>query len=305
MWFKNVLLYRFTKPFTDSAESLEEQLAAHPFKPCGSQEPSSYGWVSPLGKASDMYVHAGNGYLMVCAQRQERILPAAVVNEALEEKVAEITAEDERSVGRKERLELKDEIIFELMPKAFVRSNKQYAYIDSREGLLVINASSAKRAEELMNLLRESIGSLPVIPITANNLPQHTMTEWLLNAQAPAGFELGGECELRDKADENSVIRCKNRDLAAEEINSHLKAGMFVSKLALSWQGGIEFVVDDQLALKRLSFGDLIQEQLEGQEAEGAAEQFDVDFTIMTQEFSRLFNDVLTAFGGEDRSEQV
>ena len=179
MWFKNCLVYRFTKPFQETAESLEEQLAEKAFKSCGSQELSSFGWASPLGQHSDMFTHAANGFIMLCAQRQDRVLPAAVINEALAEKVEKIKANDGRSVGRKERTDLKDEVVFELLPRAFVKSSRLYAYIDPREGLLVINAGAAKRAEELMNYLRETIGTLPVIPATAKNIPQHAMTQWL------------------------------------------------------------------------------------------------------------------------------
>ena len=302
MWFKNLLIYRFTKPFQETVESLEEALAKKVFKPCGSQDLSSYGWATPLGKHGDMFTHVANGFIMLCAQRQDKVLPAAVINEALAEKVEKLQASDGRSVGRKERIDLKDEVLFDLLPKAFVRSSRQYAYIDPKEGLLIINASAVKRAEDFMTYLRETIGSLPVIPAIANNLPQHVMTQWVQEAKAPPAFELGGECELRDKADETSVIRCKNQDLGSVEINSHLKAGMFVNKLAMQWQGGIDFVVDDQLSVKRLSFGDLIQEQAEKKDAQDAAEQFDVDFSIMTLEFRRFIADLFSAFGGEDLS---
>ena len=37
---------------------------------------------------------------------------------------------------------------------------------------------------------------------------------------------------------------------------------------------------------------------------ESAAEQFDVDFAIMTAEFAKFIPAVLGAFGGEDLSEQ-
>lgn len=303
MWFKNLLIYRFTKPFQETAESLEVALAKKAFKPCGSQELSSYGWAAPLGQHGDMFTHSANGFIMLCAQRQDKVLPAAVINEALAEKVQHIQVNDGRSVGRKERIDLKDEVVFDLLPKAFVRSSRQFAYIDPKEGLLVINSGAAKRAEEFMSYLRETIGTLPVIPAIANNLPQHMMTKWVQEAKSPAAFELGGECELRDKADETSIIRCKNQDLGSAEINSHLKAGMFVNKLAMEWQGGINFIVDEQLAIKRLSFGDLIQEQAEKQDAQDAAEQFDVDFSIMTLEFTKFIKDLFAAFGGEDLSD--
>ncbi|WP_101757651.1 recombination-associated protein RdgC [Oceanicoccus sp. KOV_DT_Chl] len=301
MWFKNLQVYRFTKPFDLSADALAGQLEPKAFQPCGSQDVSRYGWVPPLGQPDAEYVHVTSGYIMICAKKQDKVLPAAVVNEALAERVATIQNQEGRGVGRKERQTLKEDITFELLPRAFARSSLQFAYISPHEGLLVVNSASAKRAEELISFLRDSIGSVPVIPLTANNVPQHTMTAWLNAGQIPAQFELGHECELRDPSDEGGVIRCKHQDLSSAEINSHLKSGMYVSKLGLCWKGGISFLLDDQLAIKRLSFDDLIQEKAAQVETQDAADQFDVDFSIMSLELKGLIAAITDAFGGENQ----
>ncbi len=302
MWFKNLQLYRFTRPFELSAEQLGEALAAFPFVPCGNLEPMRAGWVAPLGHPHIDLVHASDGYLMVCARRQEKVLPAAVVNEALEEQVQAIELAESRKVGRTERSKLKDELIFTLMPRALARSTLVYAYIDTRAGMLVVNASSAKRAEELLDWLREAVGSLPVIPLRPKSMPLQVMTDWLLQGTPPAGFEFGHECELRDPADEGATIRCKNQDLLAAEINSHLKLGLTVTRLSLCWQGGIECLIDEELAVKRLAFDDVIQERSEATDAEDAAARFDADFAIMSLELSRFIAALLQSFGGEDTS---
>jgi recombination associated protein RdgC len=301
VWFKNLQLYRFTKPFTLSAEDLSEQLASKAFKPCAGQDQSSFGWTPPLGDDYDEFVHAANGYLMICGKRQDRILPAAVVNDKVAEQAKAIQEKEGRPVGRKERQNLKEEIQFELLPKAFTRSSTQFAYIAPQDGLLVIDSSSASKADALQSFLRETLGSLPVVPVLAKNLPQHVMTSAVAEG-ALEGFELGHECELRSKLDENTVIRCKHQDLTADEIGSHLEAGMFVTKLGLQWRGGIECVVDEKLAIKRLKFADAIQEKADGVDAESRAEQFDVDFSVMTVELSAFIKKLLEAFGGEDLS---
>jgi recombination associated protein RdgC len=200
----------------------------------------------------------------------------------------------------KERRSLRDEIVFSLLPKAFARSSLQYAYISPRDNLLVVDASSAKRAEELLDDLREALGSLSVIPLAAKNLPIDIMTRWVDSGQPAQGFALGEECELRDNADISCVIRCKNQDLATAEIVNHLKTGMHVSKLALNWQERIECVLDEKLVLRRLRFSDLVQEQANEAEAEDVATQFDVDFSIMALELSAFFKALVGALGGED-----
>ena len=126
------------------------------------------------------------------------------------------------------------------------------------------------------------------------------MTAWLLAGTPPEGFGFGHECELRDPSEEGGIVRCKYQDLLSEEINNHLKAGMTVAKLGLSWLGGIDCLIDEQLGIKRLKFDDLIEERADDLDAEGAAAQFDADFVLMTEELSGFFRDLLSAFGGED-----
>lgn len=298
MWFKNLLIYRFSKPFTLSAEELAALLEDKAFQPCGSQDLATLGWVAPINQEGSPLVHAAGGRMMICLQRQQKLLPGGVVNEVLAEKVAEIEAREDRRVGKNERTELKDEIVFELLPRAFTRTARLYAYIDAPAGLLVVNTSSYTRAEELISQLRDRLGTLPVIPLKPMNPIPAILTRWLQEQQAPAGFAIGGECELRDAADDTAVIRCKNQDLFSEEIRSHLQAGMYVSKMVVSWAGGIDCLVDEKFALKRLRFGDLINDKLGEVDAESAAEQFDVDFTIMTGEFAAFIPALLEALGG-------
>ena len=300
MWFKNLQVYRFTKPFQLDAEALDTKLAEHIFQPCAGQDLLRLGWMPPLGRFGSQYVHETNGYIMICAKRQEKVLPPAVVNEELEERLLALEENEDRKIGRKERNQLKDEITFDLLPRAFTRSSLQFAYIDPADGLLVVNCSSVKRAEELIGLLREALGALSLIPLAVKNLPIQVMTDWVESGQTADGFELGQSCELRDNEDTSSVIRCTNQDLESAEINSHIKASMHASKLAVTWQERVECTVDDKLAVKRLRFTDLVQDKADEVEADDAAEQFDVDFAIMTQELSVFIKALVTAFGGEE-----
>jgi recombination associated protein RdgC len=305
MWFKNLQIYRFTQPFELDATTFGQQLQEQAFVPCASQDTTRSGWVPPLGRHGSEFVHATNGFLMVCAKRQDKLLPAAVINEELEQKALEIEAREARQLPRKERRALRDEVYFSLLPRAFVRSSLQYAYIAPREQLLIVDAASARRAEDLLQDLRDALGSLSVIPLVSKQQPIEVMTRWLSTGRCESGFAPGEECELRDNADVSSVIRCKNQDLAAAEIVNHLKTGMHVSKLALNWQQRLEFVLDEKLAVKRLRFADMVQEQASEIEAEDAAAQFDVDFSIMALELSGFIRDLTAAFGGIDPADSA
>ena len=301
MWFKNLRLYRLTETWSLSNDELNEKLAEFCFNPCGSLDPLRYGFEPPLGRHGSEFVHVTNGYIMICAKKQEKILPSGVIKEQLEEKVLALSEAEGRPIGRKERDGMKDQVIFSLLPRAFTKSSLDYAYIAPQEKLIVVNASSAKRAEDLLSKLREALGSLRCLHIAPNNLLTQVMTHWLRERAASHQLTLGEECELQ-AAKDGRVIRCKAHHLTADEILSHLESGMHVSKLALTWKEAIHFVVDDQLGLKRLKFEDSISEQANERNPESKAEQFDADFAIMALELKAFIADVLAAFGGEDTS---
>lgn len=297
MWFKNLRLYRLTETWSHTTAELNSALEAFNFNPCGSLDTLRYGFVPPLGRHGSEYSHITNGYIMICAKKQEKILPASVVNEQLEEKALAIGEAESRSVGRKERQTLKDEIIFSMLPKAFAKTSLDFAYIAPQENLIVVNSSSAKRAEDMLSKLREALGSLRCLPITPKNLPTQVMTHWLHTGDVAPEFVLGEECELQ-AAKDGRVIRCKKQDLTATEMLNHINSGMFVSKLALTWKESIHCVIDDQLAVKRLKFDDVISEKANDRNPEGKAEQFDADFAIMAGELKNFINALYTAFGG-------
>lgn len=300
MWFTNLKIYRFSKPFSLSAESINDHLLQKSFKPCGKLDLASYGWTSPLGSYSDELVHATNGNILICARKEEKILPSSVIKEAVDEKASIIEEEHGRPVRRKERNEIKDEVILDMIPKAFSRTQKVYAYISPRDNLLVINTSSVKHADELLSYLRTTLGGLPVIPPSLNQSPIATMTQWLTDNNNPEDITIDNECELRAPGEDGGIIRCKRQDLGGEEIQSHLEAGKLVTKLSITWHDAISCVINDDLSIKRLRFSDELLEQSNDIAPEDVIAQFDNDFNIMTLELARFIPRLLEVLGGEN-----
>ena len=301
MWFKNLAIYRLTESFNDSPEILAEKLATMPFTPCTKQQQFSAGWTAPLAESEDALVHSANGFMMLCLKKQEKVLPNAVVAEIVAERVEEAEEKQGRKLARKERAELKDEVIFELLPQAFAFSKKTFAYIDPKGGWVVVDAASPKKAEDLLSLLRKTLGSLPVVPPTTKNRPSSVMTQWLIEEKSPINIHVEDECELRSPEEDGGIIRCKRHDLSAPEIKSHLDTGKQVSKLAISWSERLAFIVDESLMIKRLRFLELIQDQVADTQAGDESEQFDVDFSIMTAELAHFLPHLLEVFGGESK----
>lgn len=298
MWFKNLRIFRLTSPFTHTHEDLNKQLSENEFQSCGKLDLVRRGWVSPLGKHGQEFVHSTLGYMMLALKQEEKILPSAVVKEHVENKASEISEGEGRAVGRKERESLKDEVIFSLLPKAFTKSRVTFGYISPKENLLIIDASSTSTAEDFVSNLRDAIGTIPCIPLSAKLPPTNAMTQWLRDKFAPQPFTLGEECELRAPKD-GAIIRCKNQDLTADEVLSHLNTGMHVNKLAITWKEGLHLILDEEFSVKRLKFEDEIRDKAESAYADSAAEEFDREFAIMSIELSALIKDLLHVLGGE------
>jgi recombination associated protein RdgC len=257
------------------------------------------GWVPPLGGESEQLVHGAAGRLLLKMKREEKLLPSTVVREQLEEKVAAIEAAQGRKVYRKERLNLKDEIVQDCLPRAFSRSSYIHAYIDIKANWIFVDSASASRAEELLNLLREGIGSFPVLLPQVNNAPTAVMTAWLLHRSLPDDFELGQECELREPGEEGGVVRCRGVDLLSEEVETHLHAGKQVARLALGWDERVSLLLAQDLCLRRLRFADeLMKENEDIPEADQAA-RLDADFALMADAITGLQARILALFGGE------
>jgi len=299
MWFKNLRIYRLNNSITHTPEALNEALTKFEFTPCASSDALSYGWTSPLGRHGSELVHAANGYIMICAKRQEKVLPGPVVKELLDEKVEDISTQESRFVGRAEKQSLKEEIIFSLMPKAFVKSSYDFAYIDTQNQMLFVNTSSANRAEELMAMLRETLGSLKAIPLIPLNAPRDVLTSWLTGGDVPHGVEVGEECEL-SSLDDGRSVKFKHQDLWVEEVGRHIGSGLQVAKLLVKWNDSIECIIDDQLCFKRLKYGNAITEQAKDHDADSAAAIFDNEFSIMTLELTAFTKAMIEAFGGVD-----
>jgi len=299
MWFKNIRAYRLTQPFDLSPEKLGQKLAVRSFVPCAKSQALGTGWVPPLGGESLALVHAAAGRLLLTMKREEKLLPSTVVREQLEQKIAEIEAAQGRKVYRKERLSLKDEVVQDCLPRAFSRSTHVHAYIDVKANWIFVDTASASRAEELLNLLRECIGSFPLLLPQVNNAPTAVMTAWLLHRSLPGDFELGQECELREPGEEGGVVRCRGVDLLSEEVETHLHAGKQVARLALAWDERISLLLAEDLCLRRLKFADeLMKENEEIPEADQAA-RLDADFALMADAISGLQQRIMVVFGGE------
>ncbi|MCK2182942.1 recombination-associated protein RdgC [Halomonas getboli] len=306
MWFKHLHLYRLHDAPELDAARLEEALEQQAFRPLGGSEARRLGWCAPAGRAGTQLLHELQGQRLITALRQERLLPAAVVKEELEERVEAIETAESRKLRRQEKLTLKEQVYEELLPRAFVRSQKVDLWWDTRRGLIAVNTSSRKRAEELLDLLRETLGSLKVTPLASQTLPMRAMTTWLGDAATrPEDMALGDQVELKAKGDDG-VLRARQVDLDSDEIQQLLESGRQASKMALGLEGRLTFVLHDDLAIKSLRFDDaLIDEASQTDDGDDALVRLETDFMLMTQALADGIERLLAWLGGEAQAGQA
>ncbi len=224
-----------------------------------------------------------------------------MINEEVRERAEKLTEEQGYAPGRKALRELKERVTEELMPRAFTKKRTTFVWVDPQKGWFVVDAGSQGKAEEVIEHLRFCLDDFPLKPLHTQVSPQAAMADWLAGGEAPHGFTIDRDCELKSIGEEKAAVRYVRHPLGDEvsgEIKAHLTAGKLPTKLALTWDERISFVLGEKLEIKLLAFLDLLKEEAE-KNAERADEQFDADFALMTGELSRFLPQLVEALGGE------
>jgi len=300
MWFKNLRIHRLPQPIDLSADALDARLACRPLARCGSFEMISRGWTFPRHEGA--FVHAVNRHWLLALGVEQKLLPTTVIRQTAQERAATIESEQGRKLGRKEMRDLLERVAEELLPKAFTQRRTTWAWIDPVGGWLVIDAGSDARADEFMETFCATLDDLAPRPVQTQLSPSPAMTEWVASGEAPEGFTLDSDLELRKANESQSAIRYVHHDIHGPEVAAHVADGKIVTRLGMTWNEKISFVLTDKLHIKRLAFLDVLREQ-GGQEAVNADEQFEADFALMAGELREMFVALLLALGGERKPE--
>lgn len=287
MFFKNLTFLRF--PVSLDFSQLGELLPEVALKPVGSLELSSRGFVSPFGRGEpDLHQQIGNA-IWLSVGGEDKILPSSVVNDLLGKKLAEIEEKEGRKPGGRTRKRIKEDLIHELLPKAFVKPSRTDALIDLRHGYIAVDTSSRNAAGDVVSQVRAAMGSFPALPLNAEVSTRNILTGWIAGEELPEGLSLGHECELRDAMTDGAVVKIANIDLQSDEVASHLEAGLQVTRLALTLDDHLSFVLGEDLVVRKLKFLDGAVDQLENTEREDLRAELDARFALMSGELQRLF----------------
>ncbi|MEQ7771485.1 recombination-associated protein RdgC [Xanthomonas hortorum] len=294
-FFRNLTLFRF--PTAIDFSEVDQLLPDVVLKPVGPLEMNSRGFMSPFGREEQVALsHRLGDFLWLTVGGEDKILPAAVVNDALARKITEIETNGGRKPGGRERKRIKDDLIHELLPRAFVKSSRTDAVLDLRNGYIAVDTSSRKTAESVMSQIRGLLGSFPAMPLNAEVAPRGVLTGWIAGEPLPEGLSLGEECEMKDPVEGGATVRCSAQELRSDEIDRHLDAGKQVTKLAMVLDDHLSFVAGDDLVIRKLKFLDGALDQLEEADQDGLRAEFDARFALMNGELRRLFSVLETAF---------
>ena len=294
MWFRNIQAYRITGGNITS-DSLEQALSQHALQPCTQMEPQSRGWLTPRDEQPN-FVHAYGQHWLIAFGVEKKLLPALVINQHAKNRITQIEQMQGYKAGKKQIRDIKEATVIELLPRAFAQRHKTYAWIDMLNNRLILDTSSANKAEEFVEVLIKTVQGITLAPLDSKISPSSAMTRWLSGDDLPSIFTVDRDCELQGMSDEKETIRYSHHILEAEETARHIRAGKKAIKLALTWDSKISFVLQDNLQLRRIAPQDILKES-----TESAEELFVSDFTIMTGELSQLITDLIDALGGEDR----
>ena len=307
LMFKNLVVYRVSgtteQTWPATLTEVEAGLDKARFVPCGPTQPLSAGWVPPREPSGDAQpgaaplVESVGGQWLMRLMIEQKVLPSAVVKRRVEELARQAEAATGRKPGKRQAKELKEQAVHELLPLAFTKQASVNLWLDPKSALLMIDAGSAKRAEEAATMLIKSQEGLALRLVQTALSPAAAMTAWLAQGEAPAGFSVDRECELKSPDEMKSVVRYARHPLDTDEVRAHVQAGgKLPTRLAMTWKGKVSFVLTDSLQIKKLSVDDGL---FDAGSARGGDEGFDADAAIATGELRQLIPDLVNALDGE------
>ena len=301
MLFKNLFVYRLPQNWSWSAGDLEKQLGEHALRPCGPFEMSCRGW-QPVTKGGRL-LHTLGQHHMLSLGTNQKLLPGSIVRQIAEERAEAEAAEQGYPVGRRQMREIKAKVADELRARALTKRTTTRAWIDTRAGWFVIDAAGSSRAEAVLETLVATLDSFVPAPLETARSPHALMTSWLMHGDAPARFSIDDELELQAADKAKPMVRYARHPLDGKDIRAHLAAGKYPTRLGLTWNGRLSFILTDKLCLKRIEFMELGQDRTDAQEVD-PAEQFDIDFTVMAGELSALLADLTQLLESPQSSEE-
>jgi len=292
--FRNVRFYRLDGVWPESEEALSTSLEQAGFEPCGPLTERSSGWVAIDPDTSDSLARRVNGADLIRMRSQSRVLPTAVINEELELRIEDYRKRMQEAPTPREKRRLKAEARDELMPKAMLKSDRIWGYIDLKEKVLGIDTALESVAERFLRRMQASLDGINIRPLQFMK-PVDELLSGIFFEDAPRQFSLGRECRMQDLGDAASKVRWTDFDLSDKSIRDHVANGMRLTHLSIVYDNIMKFVMDENGALTKLKFVGMDDDN-EGH-TDPLARQ-DAEFVLITATLRNLLGDLKKQLGG-------
>ena len=295
--FRNIRLYRLLSPWPESEAALSAQLENALFKPCGPYTERSSGWESPTGDPEQPLCRRVGGADLLRLRTQVRLLPAAAITEAMEDRLVEFRTRAQRDPSRREKLQLKDEVQAELMPKTLVKSERTRGFCLLAENLIGVDTTSEAQAERFLDTLRAALGSLQVTPIAFKKAPGELLTKIFLG-DGPGEFRSGRECRMEDPAAGATTVTWLDADLHDPSVTRHVRDGLKLTRLGIEFADLLSCVIDQDCVIRKLKMQGL--ESVDDMPDEDPLARMDAEFVLLTGNVRRLVRSLEKPLGGLD-----
>ncbi len=298
--FKNVMAYRIGPNWVATASEVENALASARFTECSPGQDKSVGWTEPRGVAHGPLLESVGGQWIAKLLIETKAVPSSVVKRKAELQAKDIEEKTGRKPGKKEQREMREDILHSLLPQAFAKQGAVMVWLSPKDRLLVIDAASSGKADEVITQLVRALPGLDLNLLQTATSPQTGMATWLLATnpdELPPALSVEKECVLKSGSEDQPMVKYTRHVLNTDEVRKHVREGKLPTQLGLSWEGKASFVLTEQLQLKKVSFLDGSEPDAIGSEGD---DKFDADVILSTGMLGPLIQDVLGALGGEN-----
>lgn len=301
MWFKNARIYKLDldqnlKSIFNNPEVMEAAMQKARFRPVGAMEMQSAGFAPVFGRHTEAYSYSFEHNHFFKIVEENKLLPSSIINQAFLDEVDSKEEELGRPLTKAEKQTLKTALTQKMVAQAFSSKKELFMLVNSQFNYAIVAASSAKRAENACALMRQALGSFPAKSYQPRCVVEERLTSFVTEHQLPEGFSLGRDTVLKSNDDDGGTVRISKEELTTDEVTNHIKAGKLITDLQLNFDNSVNFVLSQDLGIKRISLEDQYLEKNLPQKTDDAIADMQGVFIIQADMFSKLVASLIKAF---------
>lgn len=289
MWLRQFQVYNISFDFESD---LAPHLSEHALAPCPAHARTSFGWKTV---APDQFSQNIQSYSFCYFGKEERILPQSVVNHTIENKARELSSARGFPLKRHEKQQLKQDIEFELLPKAFCVQKKQIILFDQIRKRMFIQSTSQQQLELIISLIHKTVPqAIEINPITPKDDFIMQWQKWLREPQSlPSFLQLADRLAFVDEDNQRKQIKCQGYNWEEDSAHTWIEQGLIPSEMSFVWREMIQFHLNPQFGFKRVQALPSLKEQIDAQAIE-QQEQDDqlTELLIVGHTYQQLIDDL-------------